>query len=169
MRGSKTSCGQRYRGKSDKSLRASRQRSASIGLVAAWRRSTCATSTSSRWGAWSVSSAPNNRASTAFAAGVRNSTSRSAEASPTIPEHRAPLGSPVPARHGGSPRNGAPGARAAPQPSAAQQLRAPAPPGPRGASGPSAAITPNSPGSAPFANNRVTCPILRYGRATALP
>ena len=38
-----------------------------------------------------------------------------------------------------------------------------------GASGPSAAATPNGPGSPPRGNSRVTCPILRPGRASVLP
>ena len=40
---------------------------------------------------------------------------------------------------------------------------------PRGATGPSAASIPNSPGSEPRGNSRVTCPIFRPGRASALP
>ena len=39
----------------------------------------------------------------------------------------------------------------------------------RGATGPSAASIPNSPGSEPRGNSRVTCPIFRPGRASALP
>src|SRR6185312_12455953 len=88
-RGKRKPCGYRRSGKSARSISASRPRFWSISPDVAYRRITCVTSTSSRWGACSVSWVSNNRFSTAPAAGVRSNISMSAEASTTITGCRA--------------------------------------------------------------------------------